>query len=130
MIVTSFLPVTDDAGGHTTYQLVNDGKLPALAVEVHGWTWGARRRLTWRLRPVTAWMTGRRIPGGVFPQLEAQSRTDDQDIHPLHIEGSSRAGERPPIMLVFRDGHGRLWVRWPDGRLNSLALSRDALRHR
>lgn len=129
VIVTRFLPVTRHAGGYTFYEIVNDGQLPALRVSVSGWTWGARRRFAWRLRPIGSWMTGRRIPAGVFPQVLPQSRTDEHDMMPLSAEGDV-PGERPPIMLVFRDGYGRSWVRWPDGRLNRLSLSRYQARRR
>ena len=30
----------------------------------------------------------------------------------------------PPIVLMFRDGNGRLWARWPDGQLKRVSPSR------
>lgn len=122
--VPEFLPVQPPRGGHTRFVIVNDGPLPILRVSVSGWGWDARRRLTWRVRPVGSWMTGGpRLPGGVFPQVMARSRTDEHDLPPLVMDKDADPGVRPPVMLVFRDGHGRSWVRWPDGRLSRAGWS-------
>jgi hypothetical protein len=112
----------------TKYEVHNTGPLPALSVSVSGWPATARRRLTWRLRPIDQWMTGTRAPGGVFPTITPGGVTAEHDLQPL--TSSTIGGMAPPIMLTFRDGRGRSWVRWPDGRLNRLTLSRSAWQQR
>jgi hypothetical protein len=65
-------------------------------------------------------MTGPYMPGGgVFPTIFPKESTDVHDVAGLREWGP--AGELPPIMLVFRDGLGRRWVRWHDGKLTRLA---------
>lgn len=112
----------------TKYVIHNTGALPALTVGVSGWPATARRRLTWRLRPIGQWMTGTRAPGGVFPTITPGGVTAEHEVRPL--SSSTIGGEAPPIMLTFRDGRGRSWVRWPDGRLNRLTFSLYAWRQR
>jgi hypothetical protein len=102
----------------TKYQIVNDGALPASSVGVSAWTWG-RRRITWRFRRRDSWMTGSRLEGGaVFPTIVPRSRTEVHDLPGLWEWGPP--GDPPPIMLTFRDGLGRRWIRWPDGKLTRL----------
>jgi hypothetical protein len=102
----------------TTFKVVNDSAAPALQVGVSAWDWGRRRR-AWRLRRHEQWMTGRRIHGNVFSTIEPNSSTKEHDLPGL-TSYAGQGGESPPIMLVFRDGQGRRWVRWPDGKLTTL----------
>jgi hypothetical protein len=104
----------------TRYKIVNDGRLPALAVSVSAWGWG-RRRFWWGIRRQRNWMTGHRIIGHVYHSVIPNSSTEEDDLPGLLDEGPP--AERPPVMLVFRDGFGRRWVRWPDGKLTRLAPS-------
>jgi hypothetical protein len=102
----------------TTYRVVNDGPAPALQVGVSAWEWG-RRRSTWRFRRHEHWMMSRRIePGAVFSTIEPASSTKEHDLQ--GVTSYAWGGENPPVMLVFRDGQGRRWVRWPDGKLTKL----------
>ena len=110
-------PAPPDKPLFTRYQIFNKGVLPALAVRVAAWDWG-RRRVTWRLRRYENWMTGRRIVGRVINTLEPDSCTDVDDFPAPVRRGPVE--ELPPIMLIFRDGSGREWVRWPDGKITRL----------
>jgi hypothetical protein len=113
-------PVPPDRPLITHYQIFNKGSRPALAVRVSAWDWG-RRRLTWRFRPYEDWMTGRRMVGRVINTLTPDSSTDELDLPAPERAGP--VGEPPPIMLMFRDGSGREWVRWPDGKLTRITPS-------
>jgi hypothetical protein len=103
----------------TKYQIVNGGALPASTVGVSAWDWGERRRITWRFRRHDNWMTGGRMGGHVFPTIFPNSSTEVHDLPGLWEWGPP--GELPPIMLTYRDGLGRRWIRWPDGKLTRLA---------
>jgi hypothetical protein len=109
------------------YEIHNDGPLPILGVDVSGWSWGSRRRVTWRLRPIDQLMTGKSAPGGAFGNTDIApwTRTSEQELPPQ--PRIVLAGEPPPIMITFRDGRGRQWVRWPDGRLSRMSTSRHVL---
>jgi len=104
----------DEERSFTRFQVFNRAARPIFRVGVAAWDWG-RRRITWRLRRHENWMTGRRIVGRVFSTIAPSTETSEAKLPGLLPDGDP--GESPPIMLVFRDGHGRRWVRWPDGRL-------------
>jgi hypothetical protein len=111
-------PVPPDTAMFTRYEIINDGSQPALSVGVDAWDWG-RRRITWRFRRHKHWMTSDWVAtGGVYPTITPKTRIEADDLPGLDDWGP--AGERPPIMLRFRDGQGRQWVRWPDGKLTRL----------
>jgi hypothetical protein len=120
VVVTTFQPAPLPPGEavFTRYQIVNDGDLPVLIVAVEAWDWG-RRRITWRLRREEHWMTGRRIIERVYNTVTPHTSTDEDQVPGL--AGIGPPGVNPPILLRFCDGHGRRWVRWPDGK-----LARDA----
>ena len=65
-------------------------------------------------------MTGDRIEGRVHVNIEpggtavGTDMTAPQYPKPKH----SKSSGSPPVMLIFRDGFGREWVRWPNGKLN------------
>jgi hypothetical protein len=106
------------------FRVYNDGPLPALSVGVmgwHAWHWEVRRRGTWRLRGMGSWMTGQVATVTVFPTIGPRSSTEEADLPQLDLAFGT--GDPPPVMLVFRDGRGRRWVRWPDGRLSRTAPS-------
>lgn len=103
----------------TRLKIVNRSRLPALSAEVSVWDWG-RRRFWWRFRRHERWMTGPRIQGVVYPAITPESESDEADLSGPPGKGPP---ERPPVVLVFRDGFGRRWVRWPDGKLTRLAPS-------
>lgn len=123
VIVTAFQhgPVPPDTALFTRYQIVNDGSRPAWSAGVDAWNWG-RRRITWRFRTHKHWMTNDWIaPGGTYPTITPKGRTDEIDL--MGLDDWGPAGETPPITLRFRDGQGRQWVRWPDGKLTRLSPS-------
>lgn len=124
-VVTGYqaAPAPADRPVHTRYKVVNDGQQPALAVGISAWGWG-RRRWTWRVRPHADWMTGTRIVGTVYPSISPRSETPEDEFPGVDVVGP--AEERPPLMLIYRDGHGRRWVRWPDAKLTRLSPSRHA----
>jgi hypothetical protein len=102
------------------YEVHNDGPLPILSVFVFVWEGESRRRRTWRLRPPEAWMTGRStVDGFGYPIVAPRSSTEEADL----LGGMADpywTGDPPQVMLIFLDGRGRYWVRWPDGRLSRL----------
>jgi hypothetical protein len=109
----------------TQYLIVNNGALPASRVGISAWEWG-RRRIMWRFRRHANWMTGPRMQGGaVFPTIFPGESTDVLELPGIWEWGPP--GELPPIMLIFRDGLGHRWVRWPDGKLTRLAPCRHQL---
>lgn len=108
----------------TRYKIVNNGRLPIFAVGISAWGWG-RRRFLWRARRRQNWMTGKRIVGHVYPSIRPSSVTEEEQLPGVEEEGPP--DERPPVMLTFRDGFGRSWVRWPDGKLTRLAPSLSQL---
>ena len=107
-------------GDHTAYRIVNAGRVPAYDVEVSAWEFGSRRWL-WRFRRAPSWMTGARIDArlhiAVLPGQSVWSKGDAELTAP-RIGARQSESPVPPLMLIFRDGDGRRWVRWPDGRLN------------
>jgi hypothetical protein len=111
----------------TTYQIFNPSRLPLLGVSPSAWTWG-RRRVTWRFRRYERWMTGQRLVGRAYATIAPNGSTHEHDLPGLETVGG--AGATPPVMLIFRDGHGRRWVRWPDGKLCRLYPSRYFLDER
>jgi hypothetical protein len=50
------------------------------------------------------------------------------------VSGLEPGREGPPLTVGFRDGHGRRWVRWSDGKLTRLYPSvywlQERQRHR
>lgn len=100
----------------TTYKVVNGGALPIYDVGVSVWEFGRRRR-SWRFRKVGQWMTGTRLEGRVHIAIEPGGEVTGEDMSAPSLVGW-KVIEAPPVLLIFRDGNGRRWVRWPDGRLN------------
>jgi hypothetical protein len=113
-------PAPPDRPLLTWYRIFNKGSRPALAVRVAAWDWG-RRRLTWRFRRYGNWMTGPRIMGHVINVLTPDSSTCENTFPAPERPGPVE--DPPPIMLMFRDGSGREWVRWPDGKLTRIKPS-------
>jgi hypothetical protein len=123
VIITAFQIGTgraDGPGAWTKARIHNGSALPIYDAALSAWEWGARRS-TWRLRKHSAWMTGEQVTGCVFPTISPGGDSDEEELFGLHHpsrEDPKPESIRPPLMLVFRDGNGRRWVRWPDGRLN------------
>lgn len=127
VVVTSFhVSAPHEREDHTAYKVSNTGTLPIYDVCVSVWEFGKRRR-TWRFRKANDWMIGARIEGRTHICIEPGSEAAGDDMSPpkLHA-GVLKKFEAPPVMVVFRDGNGRRWVRWPDGRLNRVWLLRWA----
>jgi len=120
VMVTSSLSGPTDEPVFTRFQIFNKSALPAMSVGVEAWDWG-RRRVFWRVRRHRNWMTGRFIVGRVYNTIAPESETEEELLPGLH--GWGPPGEAPPVLLVFRDGLGRQWVRWPDGKLTRLVPS-------
>jgi hypothetical protein len=114
-------PAPGGSATFTRYKIVNNGQLPASSVGIQALDWG-RRRLLWRLRRRKNWWTGDWLAGGaVYPIISPNSETDENELAGPAKWGPT--GETHPLMLKFRDGQGREWVRWPDGKLTRLAPS-------
>ena len=101
----------------------NDGPLPILSVDVDAWGYAARRRRTWRVRYIGSWMTG--ATGGYQPVRHIPTigpGSSFKEIDMLELPSPWPANHPPTVLLVFTDGRGRRWVRWPDGRLSRLRV--------
>jgi len=124
VVVTSFRDGTKphDPLGYTRYCIHNNGDLPLTDVRVSMWK-GDRRKQLWRFQTPDGWLFGGRVKEKVFPTIfppnEADAEEHDFGMPPLGWESNSN-GTNPPLTLVFCDGNGRRWVRWPDGRLSRL----------
>ena len=60
------------------------------------------------------------MEGLTIPLVTPDTETDPFDMEPVPTINPSlarRIETTPPLMIRFRDGNGRLWVRWPDGKL-------------
>jgi hypothetical protein len=114
-------PPSDE--NRSDHKIANAGSLPVYDVGVSVWEFG-RRRWFWRFRLATDWMSGKRLEGRVFPAIEPGGTVDVEDMTPPQRPTEPTDSRRPPILLIFRDGNGRKWVRWPDGRLNRARVVR------
>lgn len=119
-IPTDWSIASAPGSGHVRIKLVNGGAAPIKDANVSVWDFG-RRRMTWRFRKVTGWMTGSRLECRVYATVEPGAVIDD----PSEYDAPPFPKKRPesivpPILLTFRDGNGRQWVRWPNGRLNRI----------
>ena len=78
------------------------------------------------------WMTGRRIAGNVYSTLLAHSASKESELPGVGLPVSNKKlGDTqvmPVLLLAFRDGNGRRWIRWPDGKLSRLRLCRPSAR--
>jgi hypothetical protein len=122
VVVTTFDLDEDSAEAATTFRVVNGSSLPVFRVIVSPYHWGFRRA-SWRLRRSRNWMTG--VPSGdrqFFPTVPPNESTDEVTIPGLPRKGA-RTAEIPPLVTFFRDGHGRVWIRWPSGRLTNARMS-------
>lgn len=112
--------VTEDNRRFTKVVVHNDGDLPALDVSPSVWEWG-RRRWTWRFRRHTDWWTGKRVQGIVYATIAPHSTGAEHEFLGIGLPPRGQPDTvRPPVVLVFLDGNGRRWVRWPDGRLHRI----------
>ena len=128
-IVTSYKYGSRDEDNHTTVRIENGSDMPAFECGISLYDWGRRRR-AWRVRPHDNWMTGKRIVGRVYPTLLAHSETGEDQLpglaNPMEPDHTPTLRYvSPNVLLVFRDGNGRRWVRWPDGKLSRLRPSRS-----
>jgi hypothetical protein len=115
---------TDDDPTFTDVEVRNDGDFPIFDLSVQVWNWGKPRKFTWRFRRIDGWITSARkqwVNGNYVP---AKSRTDVYRLRGLDDKKGMEGSAVPPIVLVFRDGNGRLWARWPDGKLKGVKPSR------
>jgi len=108
----------------TDVEVRNDGEFPIFEPSVQLWDWGKPRRFLWRFRRLQHWLTSERkgwVNGSFVP---AKTRTDVFRLCGLDDKEEAQGAVIPPIVLVFRDGNGRLWARWPDGKLKRVSPSR------
>ncbi len=113
--------------GFTVVEVRNGSGLPLFEVGVAAWDWGHRARL-WRIRRPSEWMTGARITGRFYSVITMATLKVDRlppPSRPIRDEDREN-GLLPPILLTFRDAHGRRWVRWPDGKLTRRWPSRSS----
>lgn len=127
-VLTSFrLGVDRQTGtyGHVNVKPTNYGNAPIFDVGISVHQRG-RRRWFWRLRGRADWWTGAPVRGGgrlwstILPESEGE-------VAELPAPDASRDADRtnPPVIMTFRDGNGRRWVRWPDGKLTSGWLTKQ-----
>jgi hypothetical protein len=111
----------------STYEVHNDGPLPILWVYVYVWDGDASRRITWRLRLPDSWMTDHGAQVDLILTIRPGHSTEERPLPPPVRDPDRPAEFRVPgVMLIFLDGRGRRWVRWPDGSLSSTRLATSA----
>ncbi len=123
LIVLSFTISSDESKRTTKIEVANLTETPIFDVNVLQFSWGHRRR-SWRFRSSDQWCTGNRLrPGRLFATIAPNTRGVTQTMQGL---GPSPDATQvtPPFVLVFRDGNGRRWVRWQDGRLSRISARR------
>ena len=122
VIITKYRCGTEDQNPITVVEIHNDSELPVYRLSLMAWDWGVPR-ITWRLRSIDHWMTSRRVDAHLLATIPPHSRSREHTLIGIDVWSSPGPAERPPVMLVFLDGHGRWWVRWPDGKLNRVSPS-------
>jgi hypothetical protein len=113
----------------TKVVIQNDGDLPVVDANVSVWEWG-HRRWDWWDRGMTDWWTGQRVRGVDYATIAPHSEATEHEFPAVGLPATRRPGDtaRPPVILIFRDGNGRRWVRWPDGRLSRVWFIRNPSR--
>lgn len=101
--------------GPVVVSLHNAAATPIQNMHVYLFDWGSRSR-GWRTRrdPKT-WWTGECRGQSLVPVVRPESTVDVEFPSAEHHLLADSAF--PPIVLVFTDGRGAQWVRFPDGRL-------------
>lgn len=112
----------------TNVQIENGSDMPIYDCILVLYQWGRRRRL-WRFHTVQNWMTGERVVGRVYSIIRANSVSQVAELPGLGLPPQGKGWRAqmdmaPTALLMFRDGNGRRWVRWPDGKLTRLRPSR------
>jgi hypothetical protein len=115
---------TDDDPPFTDVEVRNDGEFPIFEPSVQLWNWGKPRRFTWRLWRIEGWFTSERKQWVNWRYVPSNSKTNVHRLCGLDDKPPGKGSLTPPVVLVFRDGNGRLWVRWPDGKLKRVSPSR------
>lgn len=100
-------------------QVVNGADQPIFDIGLVVWQWRARRRILWRVRRHDDWMTTKRLQDVVVTNVRAADKSVELDLRGMDAP-PTLTYLAAPLMLVFRDGNGRRWVRWPDGELRRL----------
>ena len=116
-------------GEFTRFVFHNDSDLPALDVTVSAWAFGRRRRL-WRLCRPDKWLGSKRLGSWHYPTVPPHTSTKEEQLKPPPVTPKRGGSTRPPLVITFRDGTGRRWVRWPDGRLQRRVPHRPLPRRR
>jgi hypothetical protein len=111
----------------TKVQIWNNGDFPVFDVFVSVWD-GGKRRMTWRFRRHEHWLTGTRRQLCMIRHVSPEASADADVMWRLAAKPSDDASIMPPIVIKFREGNGRCWVRWPDGQLTHRAPSRQPRR--
>lgn len=125
IVVSKFrFSVPPAEGDFTEYKLVNGGLLPIYDASVSVWEFGTERR-TWRFRRECDWMTGARIGGRVHTAIEPGGSATGEDMPAPEYPETHSTPISPPILLIYRDGNGRQWVRWPTGKLSRVWIRRS-----
>jgi hypothetical protein len=108
----------------TRIEVRNDSDLPAFNLSVSVWQHG-HARVTWRIRKHEDWWTAPRVGQEVATFVGPHSVLDPIELPAVASPGPKvEALVAPPVMLILRDGTGRDWIRWPNGRLTRLRLSK------
>jgi hypothetical protein len=92
--------------------------LPTYDVVLSLWEFGKRRRL-WRFHGRANWLTSERLTTRIYPAIPPRESVGKVDLPAPGTEPRD-VSKAPPAVVTFRDGNGRNWVRWPDGRLNRI----------
>lgn len=118
--------ITDPASGElveaslppAVVKLRNSGELPIYDARVSLWTPGGRRA-HWRFCR-HRWWTGTLVKSCHYRAIEPGQEVTNSDVLVVNGQLGASPPSSPALFVTFRDGNGRRWVRWPDGRLNSL----------
>jgi hypothetical protein len=105
----------------TEVKVWNNGDFPVFEVFLSVWDRG-KRRMTWRFRRHEHWLTGTRLQLCTIRHVSPKASADAD----VTCELGAKPRDKAPIVISFRDGNGRCWVRWPDGQLTHRAPSRRA----
>ncbi len=107
-------------------KVYNGSDRPVFDVLVCVWSWPGRRRWWWRAVTYGRWLSGARQQEMGTHAIREHGASDLMEFRRFPAECIHDRGRtfRPPILVVFTDGNGRRWVRWPDGRLSRFHPSR------
>lgn len=107
----------------TVVRIANASQLPVYGTRVMLFDWGSRKWL-WKFKLTESVWTTDRVDGAMIQTIRPLSESDEVELKPVTFPSEEFLEYPPQVVIWFRDGFGRRWVRWPHGRLSRLRLSR------